>query len=473
MADVFLDLGRAKTLIQVLFRVTIALVLQCLPAWARRSPPLSVRVRRALEGVGVTYLKLGQFLATRFDFLPQDICRELGELFDHVAPMSFEEVCDVIKEEFQQPLEQLFSAFDSHPVASASIAQIHRARTLQGRDVAVKVQRPGIARLFDADVRNLRRLSWMIDKLGLVGNLAAVEAIELFAANTRRELDFVIEGQTADRLRSKAINGEIVPSIDWQRTKQRVLTMDFIEGLTLAQVQRLKWKGSEDEIRTTLPDLNIACALHNIAVAVLHQLFTSGFFHADPHPGNVIICKNNNIAFVDFGIFGNLSDSHRKTFSIYIEGLSRGNITASFHQLMKFLKPSDDTDYLTFEREIKSILRRWYRAVSDPTLPISERQSGKYSSEMIESIRRHRVRMEMDTLLFWRTLMALESSATILSDDFDLLGELRRFFFETRRQEWLQGLIDHLTDLRFADVARRRASARWPADLSITVSHSP
>jgi ubiquinone biosynthesis protein len=441
----FLDLTRAITLFRILIRLTVALALQGLPGWARKDPPLPVRMRLALEGFGVTYLKLGQFLATRFDLLPLDVCRELGQLFDHVAPMSFEKVRDVIEQEFQQPLEQLFSAFDRQPVASASIAQVHRARTLQGHDVAVKVQRPGISRVFDADVRNLRRLSQMIDRLGLLGNLSAVDAIEVFASYTRREMDFVIEGQTADRLRSRTINGEIVPLIHWQGTKQRVLTMDFINGLSLAQVHRLKWKGNEDEIRAELPNLNIACALHNIAVAVLHQLFTSGFFHADPHPGNVIICKDNIIAFVDFGIFGSLTDSQRKTLSSYIQGLSQGNVTASFRQLMKLLTPSDSTDCVTFEREIKSILRRWYRAVSDPTLPIQERQSGKFSGEMIESIRRHRMRMGMDTLLFWRALTALDSTAAILSDNFDLLSELRRFFFETRRQEWFRGLTDHLT----------------------------
>ena len=161
--------------------------------------------------------------------------------------------------------------------------------------------------------------------------------------------------------------------------------MDFIDGLSLAQIQRLKWKGNEDEVRAKLPNLDINCALHNVAVAMLHQLFISGFFHADPHPGNVIICENNTAAFVDFGIFGDLSDARRKTFSAYIESLSQGNVTVSFRQLMKFLEPTDKTDTAAFEREIKGILSRWYHAASDPTLPMRERQSGKYSGEMMEA----------------------------------------------------------------------------------------
>jgi ubiquinone biosynthesis protein len=444
MRETLFDLGRAAGLLRVLIRFGFALCWPRLRGQRSNWSTLAVQVRVALEELGLVYLKFGQFLATRFDLLPPAVCRELAKLFDQVPPISFQNVREVLEADLEQPLERLYAAFDQRPLASATIAQVHKARTHEGRHVAVKVQRPGIVHLFESDIRNLRRVSRVIDRLGFFGHVSLAEVIEAFALYTRREMDFLVEGQAADRLRTTTINGEVVPAIHWQRTTQRVLTMDFVEGLTLARINELLREGNRDRILAELPEFDIDLTLHNIAIAVLHQLFTVGFFHGDPHPGNVIVRRDNRVAFVDFGIFGYLSGYHRETLSQYIDSLSRGDIEESFRQLMKLVRTSENTDCNAFEREIKIVLERWYRVVSDPSVPVAERRSAKYSNNLIDAIRRYHVRMGMDTLLFWRVLTMLDLSATFLSEHFDLLAELRNFFMEGRRTELFRWLTDQV-----------------------------
>jgi len=159
------------------------------------------RIRLAFEQLGVTYIKLGQYLALRFDVVPRDVVDELNKLFDEVPPAPLEEVIEAIAVELGAPVEALFESFDRRTVAAASVAQVYEARTVAGERVAVKVRRPNVIPVFDADMRNLRRIARVADAVGLLGRLSAREALDEFATWTRREFDFVREGRTADRLR--------------------------------------------------------------------------------------------------------------------------------------------------------------------------------------------------------------------------------------------------------------------------------
>ncbi|HZB98218.1 MAG TPA: AarF/UbiB family protein, partial [Candidatus Sulfotelmatobacter sp.] len=173
-------------------------------------------------------------------------------------------------------------------------------------------------------------------------------------------------------------------------------------------------------------------ALHNLSVASMHQLFVTGFFHADPHPGNILVLRDSSVAFVDFGIFGELSVRERDLLATYIENLAIGNINTAFRYFSQLLTPTPATDLREFQHDLKDVLRRWYEAARDLSLPAKERHTGKYSTETIELIRKHRVIMSMETLLFWRALIALDSSALRFPEHFDLVAELRSFFTEMR-----------------------------------------
>jgi ubiquinone biosynthesis protein len=406
-------------------------------------------VRLALEELGVTYLKFGQYLATRFDILPEDLCRELNQLFENVTPLTFDEVTKVLEGELHRLVGHAFAVFDPQPIASASVAQVHEARSHSNERLAVKIQRPGIEKLFMADLRNLHRLAVVGDAFGLLGKISIQDMISEFGKWTLRELDFRLEGRTAEALRRNATRNEIVPRIHWELTTAKVLTMEFIEGLSLARIADLVEAGRMEVVRALLPHMNVAEVGRNLATAILHQFFVTGLFHGDPHPGNILIRDDNTVGFVDFGIFGELADYERQILAAHIENIALGNVDESFRYYAKLYFPSDETDPKNFELEGKSVLRRWYQASQNPGAPIRDVHLGKYSAQMFGVARRNRVRMRTDTLLFWRALNTLDSSALRLSAVFDLLAELRHFFEQLRPTvgERVMGL---LTDQRLA-----------------------
>ncbi len=423
-----LDIRRLAAVLRVVLKYApsapLRKVLRLPPAGATPAE----RLRLALEQLGLTYLKFGQYLATRFDILPEDVYRQLNRLFENATPLSYNEIRAVVEGELHRPIGEIFAFFDPVPIASASVAQVHKARSHSDEWLAVKIQRPGIEKVFLADMRNLGRLAAVADAMGLLGNISTRELVSEFGKWTLRELDFRIEGHTAEALARTATPNEIVPKIQWELTTARVLTMEFLEGVSLAKIADLVDAGKMEEVRALLPHMNFAEAGRNLATACLHQLFVTGLFHGDPHPGNILICDDNTVGFVDFGIFGELTDYEREMLAGHVENIAFGNVDESFRYYRKFLFPSDDTDFKNFEIEGKSVLRRLYRGIQNPSAPIRDRHLGRYWGEMFGVIRRNRLRMSTDTLLFWRALNTLDSSAVRLSALFDLGTELRHFF---------------------------------------------
>jgi ubiquinone biosynthesis protein len=443
------DIQRAIFPLSEAFKLGVALLVRRVFGLPLNQDEYAKRVRRALERLGTTYLKLGQYLAMRPDLLPLEVCKELSGLYEAVSPLEFQEVKTVVETELQGSLEQFFPVFHRNPVAAASVAQVHEAITRSDERVAVKIQRPGIQRIFASDIRNLRRVAALADALMSFKALSLEEVVEEFAGWTSREFDFLTEGRTADRLRHDATAHEVVPIIYWELTTPKVLTMQFVEGMSLANIISLVNQGREDLVLARLPHLDLPQAGRNMAHASLHQFFVRGFFHGDPHPGNVLILGDNSVAFVDFGIFGALSEYYREVLAGYIESLAVGNMNAAFRYFSKLSTPTEETDLKAFEREATASIRRWYEASQHPASTVVERQMGKYFGEMLSAVRRHRLRMGLDTLLFWRAMSALDYSALSMSSHFDLLHELRVFFRKIRPGPFKR-LSDVLTDPRFA-----------------------
>ncbi|MFL6335536.1 MAG: ABC1 kinase family protein [Pyrinomonadaceae bacterium] len=431
MTSTILDIQRVLTLLRVVLKYGAKPLLRRI-FLAPQLPHAGAGLRLALEELGLTYLKLGQFLALRFDILPAEVCRELNRLFEAVPPMSFEEVQTRVESELNAPLGVAFSVFNRVPIAAASVAQVHEAYTHGNEKVAVKVQRPGIERLFAADMRNLRRLAKLIDFIGIAGAFSAQEIADQFAGWTEREMDFIAEGRTAERLRKNAAPYEAVPQIHWGLTTKKVLTMEFIEGVSVARIADMMDAGRTEELAALLPNLDLSVTGGHIAFAVLRQLFVFGFFQGDPHPGNILIRADNTIAFVDFGIFGELTNQQRENLAGFFENIALGNIEQAFRYYAKQHTPTVDTDLKAFERDGKAILRRWYQTSVNPHTTPEERHMGRYAMQMIEAVRQHRLRTDPDTVLLWRALYALDASSERLSDYFDMMAQIRAFFLGFR-----------------------------------------
>jgi ubiquinone biosynthesis protein len=435
-----LDVRRAAELAVVVVRTFVPLMGQRL--FRKRPPPevIGERVRMAFERLGVTYLKLGQFLAMRFDILPAEVCRELARLFDEVPPMALRDVRRTIEEELGASPEVIFDEFENEPLAAASIAQVHRAVVRGGREVAVKVQRPGIQEIFAADIRNLKRLARIGDVFHLLGPTSVRDTVEEFRRFTSREMNFVTEGRTAERLRRHVGAFDDVPDVYWDYTTERVLTMEFVDAPSLAQILHAM---REDE--TEMPaGIDPQQVIENLADATLRQLFVTGFYHADPHPGNILIRPDNTVVFVDFGIFGEFAPDRRETFALAIEYNATGKIEDAYRRFMDLLEPTAETDLRRFRVEAEKNMQDWYEASRDPSTPLADRHLGTFFGKFITILRRNKVRMALDTLLFWRTLVVVDATALQFSAQFDLLAHLRDFF-ERERPSPMERILTVLT----------------------------
>jgi ubiquinone biosynthesis protein len=382
--------------------------------------------------MGLTYLKLGQFLALRFDLLPKEVLAEMNNLFENVENVPFERIRQQIERELQRPLEEVYPVFDPVPVGAATVAQVHEAVTFRNERVAVKVQRPGIDRIFRADIRNLRKLSRLADLFHLGGAFVLTDVLDEFDQWTGRELSFRSEANTAERLRRSALPYEIIPRIYQDLSTDKMITMEFIQGLSLAKVIELKEEGGLEAVKERLPDLDLSLIGNRIANAVLRQLFITGFFHGDPHPGNIFIQNNNTVAFLDFGIFGEMNGEQLEILSGHLENIALGNINESFRYYAMQYQPTEDTDMIQFEKEGREVLRRWYLISIDPYAKAEDKHLGKVGSEMFDVIRRNKLKGTTSVLLFWRALYALDVSALKLAEYFDLMVEMKAFFIRIR-----------------------------------------
>lgn len=434
----------------------------------RRSLPdaawLGVRLRRLCEGLGVTYIKLGQFLALRFDLFPMAVCRELSRLLDAVPPVAFAEVRGVVERELGEPLESRFVDFEPACVAAASIAQVHRARTQDGEPVAVKVQRPGVAALLEADLATLRPLARLLDRSLLLPSASLAEALDEFADFTRHEMDFAAEGRAADRLRLAASPGEIVPRIRWDSTTRRVLTMEFVAGKSLAAVFR-EADARGVPVAAIAPDATTVSA--NLAEAVLRQLFVHGYFHADPHPGNILVKGDGTVTFVDFGIAARLTAEQQRHAAGYVDNIARRRFPRAFQHYLHLVRLTPDSDLPGFRRDTLEVMDRWVRTSRDLDAPLAERHMGAFWNETFALFHRRRVRLDMEMTLFWRALFLLDATVLQLDPRFDLLAAVGRFFAaEEPAARWPEPArwVEPLTTLP-ATLGRLRRRRRWKATL--------
>jgi len=463
-----LDLRRVLLLAGSCVRFGLFPFAAYIPFAPYRSTSLAVRIRRAIEGLGLTYLKLGQFLALRYDILPEEICAELNRLFESVRAMPFERAKAIVESELRAPIETLYMDFGSKPIAAASVAQVHVAHTAAGKRVAVKVQREGLEPIFKADIRNMRRIAGVVEKLGLMGRLSARGMIAQFEQWTLREMDFRIEGRTAERVASESEDYVVIPGVHWALTTRRILTMDFIDGVSVTDARDLVDAKDRTALVRALPDFDLPAALRNLAFASFAQLFTYGFFHGDPHPGNIFFMPSNRVAFLDFGIFGEMNREEREGVASQIEALALGDLEGSFRFYSRQVAITDETDYFGFRRDCLEVLGRWYAALSDPDSPIQDRHLAKYTGEMIDVSRRNGLRYDLNYLLFWRALNNLNGTLWRVDPTFDLVQSLREFFEGTRPSE-IDRVLAVVDDPGWQDSVVRTA-AGFPSRMEAVLS---
>ncbi len=263
------------------------------------------RIRLALEELGPTFIKFGQILSTRDDLIPSDLVEELKKLQDKVPPFPGKEAIRLVENELGRPLKELFAEFSQEPIAAASISQVHEARTPKGVHMAVKVQRPGIKHIIDTDLEIMLQLAASLEKhIQDLKNAQLVNLVKEFDLSIHKELNFSLEAANIERFGNNLRYDPSVhvPLCYRKYSTGKVLGMEFVEGTKISEVDRFEELGLDPKLITKRgTDL------------ILKQIFEDGFFHADPHPGNILVLSGNVICFLDFGMMGTLTSEYSGT----------------------------------------------------------------------------------------------------------------------------------------------------------------
>jgi len=369
-------------------------------------PRRGERLRRALETLGPIFVKFGQVLSTRRDLLPLDIADELAKLQDQVPPFSFSLAAAEIEISLGKPLKDVFAKFEERPIASASVAQVHVATLLDGTEVAVNVLRPAVERAIARDVLLLQTAAGLIERLWADGRrLKPREVVAEFAHHLEEELDLVREAANASLLRRNFLNSPLlaVPAVHWDYCARRVMVMERMHGTPISQVETLRRKNID------IPRLARA------GVEIFFtQVFRDGFFHADMHPGNILVADDGKYIALDFGIMGTLSEADKSYLAQnFIAFFNRDYRRVAQAHLDAGWVPAG-TRLDDFEAAI--------RAVCEPIFarPLKEIYFGKLLLRLFQTSRRFNVEIQPQLVMLQKTLLNIEGLGRELDPELDL-----------------------------------------------------
>ncbi|PLX91763.1 MAG: ubiquinone biosynthesis protein UbiB [Desulfuromonas sp.] len=373
--------------------------------------PPQVRLRMALEELGPTFIKLGQILSARPDILPASYITELNKLQNDVSPVDIASIETLIHNELGAPVATVFGHFSRHPVAAASIAQVHHANLLDGTPVAVKVRRPDIERLIETDLDILESLSTLLENHTDSEQLFSPrEIIREFRRTIYRELDFTKEGHTLERFRDNFSDNPAasVPQVHWQLTTDAVLTMSYIDGIKISDTASLKKAGHD-----------LKQLAHTGANAFLDQVLRYGLFHADPHPGNIFVLPDSTLCFIDLGMVGHVDDVLRQQLVSLLLGIFKRDTDLLVSVMLSERDRSKEINISRLKRDLSEFIDDYYQ------VPLEHINFFKLITEFIDLMRRHHIKFPADLMLLAKAMVTIEGIGRQLDPGFNLIEHIK------------------------------------------------
>jgi ubiquinone biosynthesis protein len=388
--------------------------------WFRRQrEPRAPRIRRTLEDLGPIFVKFGQILSTRRDLLPDDIAEELAQLQDNVPPFPGSVARAIVEDAYGKPLNEIFRNFDTEPFASASIAQVHAATLLDGKEVIVKVVRPGIDRLIRRDVELMKIIAGYVERYWSEGpRLRPREVVAEYEKTIMDELDLVREASNASQLRRNFLDSPMlyVPEVYWPWTRQNVMVMERIHGTPIGDIDKLREQGIDFR------------RLSERGVEIFFtQVFRHNFFHADMHPGNIFVSPQGQYIAVDFGIMGTLSAEDQR----YLAENFLAFFNRDYRRVAELHVQSEWVPKHTRVDEFESAIR----AVCEPIFerPLKDISFGRLLLNLFQTARRFDARVQPQLVLLQKTLLNIEGLGRQLYPDLDLWQTAKPFL-----ERWMQ-----------------------------------
>ena len=400
----------------------LATGLRLTPESAKQQASRGERLRAVLVELGPTYVKLGQVLSTRPDLIPPDICADLETLQDRVPPVSNEEAAQVILAELGRDPAGAFGSFDETPIASASISQVHRATLKDGAAVAVKVQRPGIASLIESDTELLGSIAeWLVERGIDTPGFDPVGTVEEFSRSVRRELDFVHEARALERFTRNFDGSDIVhfPTVYSDLSTPRVLTMEWIAGISLRDMDKLRRDGHD-----------FGRIAHNGVEVVLKQVFEHGLFHGDPHPGNIFVLPGDVICLIDCGMVGQLMPDDTERFADLLLAVFRKDTSQATSAVLELTETAGAIDRKALERDIHEFTE------SDAERMMEGLAFGEALNRVVGILHQHGLVLPPRYTLLIKALATIEQVGRNLDPSLDIASQIRPYVEELLKRRY-------------------------------------
>jgi ubiquinone biosynthesis protein len=381
--------------------------------WSTKDQDVGKRLRYTLQELGPTFVKLGQIASSRRDLVPTEIIHELEKLQEHVQAVPFSTIRMIVEAELGDTLDNLFDSFNEEPLAAASIGQVHVAKLPSGEEVAVKVQRPNIKQTVETDLEILYEIARFLEENTVWAKTYHIkEIIKEFSESLRDELDYKVEGRSADRVAKqfKEQPSIQIPKIHWDFSTAKILTMELVTGIRVNDIKQLDDGGYDRKL-----------IAERVVDALFFQVLEKGFFHGDPHPGNVYILPDNRICFLDFGMMGRINDRLKFHFASLIINLQQGDTKGMLKVFSDMDLLNEDTNKSDFQQDLDDLIEAYYEvSLYDVSL-------GGIINELFEVAFRHKIQIPTEITILGKAILTLESTVSLLDPAFSVMKAVEPF----------------------------------------------
>lgn len=415
---------------------------------------LGEKLRLSLQELGPTFIKLGQIASTRRDIIPEEIGKELEKLQDDVHSFSMAEVEQTFQEEFGKTTEEVFQNFRVEPLATASIGQVHSARLFTGEEVAIKIQRPNIKHTIETDLDILFHLARLIENRTKWGKRYYIlDVIDEFSTSLRNELDYLMEARNGEKMAVLFSVGTTirVPEIYWDYTSRKILTMEMVQGIKVSHIKQLETEG-----------YNLPLIAERIAHSLFTQVLDYGFFHGDPHPGNIFIMPGNVVTYLDFGMMGRLSDQMKYHFASLLIAVQKNDVDDMIETFEDMGLLDNVEDMKSFHRELEKLLTKYYEA-SLTTISL-----GQLLIDIFAIAYRYQVGIPTDITILAKAILTAEEIIEQLDPKFSIMKAVEPFAMDLLKERFNpKNILKHVVESSLKDIDTLK---NLPKDIQDTIT---
>lgn len=414
-----------------------------------------IEMREFLEKMGGIWIKVGQVLSMRTDLFSVEFCRELSRLQDRSITFSSKRSIEIIEENLGCPISEVFDEFEERPFAAASLSQVHRARFRDtGEQVVIKVQRPYAQESFTYDLRWMGRFAWVMKRFGILKHLQLDRMLVEIREMMEEELDYRNEASNM-RLLGKVLKNHyiIVPTVYVNYSTDRILVMDYLDGVFMSDyinVARKNPRRAKDWLDEN--EIEPRIVARRLFQSVMRQLYEDLFFHADLHPGNIILLKGNKLAFIDFGNCGKVDRKLAAQYDQYFRAMSEHSLDKAADLLMMTLGKLPPMDTAAFKKEVVKVLERQINRSYIQNLPYRQKSIGSSSAELNQVMAKFKIEVNWEMLKMARAFESMDQNISVLNPAFNFTREMQRYQLKARARKkqvqmmQLPNLLEQLSD---------------------------